>query len=90
MTRLPWVHIADVQGRLNAELIESFLEAHEIEVELVQEAVGRLIYPVEVDRLGQVQVFVPRERAQEALQLLQELGIEVRLFGPDGEIAHSE
>lgn len=80
MTSLPWVHIADVQGRLNAELIESFLKAHEIEVELIQEAVGRLIYPVEVDRLGQVQVFVPREQAREARELLQELEIEMTLF----------
>ncbi|MCS7011473.1 MAG: hypothetical protein N2049_07120 [Anaerolineales bacterium] len=84
MTALQWIHLADVQGRLNAELLASFLQAHEIEVELIQEAVGHLIYPVEVDSLGRVQIFVPKEQAHEARQLLSELEIDMTLFDAEG------
>jgi hypothetical protein len=46
------------------------LKASGIQVELFQEAVGHHIYPVTVDGLGRVQVFVPREKAAEAHQLI--------------------
>lgn len=70
MDDLKWKKVAEVQGRLDAELIESYLEAHGIDVELIQEAIGRSIYPVSVDGLGRVQVFVPMENIQEARELL--------------------
>ncbi len=73
MDELKWERIANVQGRLDADLIESYLEAHGIDVELIQEALGRSIYPVTIDHLGQVQVFVPKEKADEARELLQGL-----------------
>lgn len=62
--------LTEIHGRLEAELLESYLEAHGIDVELIQEAVGRTIYPVTVDGLGLVQVFVPKVRASEARELL--------------------
>lgn len=70
MDELKWERIADVQGRLDADLIESYLEAHGIDVELIQESLGRSIYPVTIDGLGRVQVFVPKEKAEEARELL--------------------
>ncbi len=72
MDDLKWKKVAEVQGRLDAELIESYLEAHGIDVELIQEAIGRSIYPVTVDGLGRVQVFVPMEKIEEARELLAE------------------
>ena len=70
MDDLKWKKVAEVQGRLDAELIESYLEAHGIDVELIQEAIGRSIYPVTVDGLGRVQVFVPMEKITDARELL--------------------
>ncbi len=72
MDTLKWERIIEVQGRLEAELLESFLEAHGIDVELFQESVGHSAYPVMVDGLGRVQVFVPKEKIQEARELLKE------------------
>ncbi len=72
MDTLKWERITEVQGRLEAELLESFLEAHGIDVELFQESVGHSAYPVMVDGLGRVQVFVPKEKIQEARELLKE------------------
>ena len=60
MDQLTYEILAEVFGRLEAELIESLLEAEGIDVELVQESVGHTIYPVSVDGLGRVQIFVPK------------------------------
>jgi hypothetical protein len=73
MDELKWERIAEVQGRLDADLIESYLEAHGIDVELIQESLGRSIYPVTIDGLGRVQVFVPKEKAEDARELLKGL-----------------
>jgi hypothetical protein len=72
MDKLKWELLTEVQGRLEADLIKSYLEAEEIEVELFQEAIGHHIYPVTIDGLGRVQIFVSKENAIEARQLLQE------------------
>jgi hypothetical protein len=70
MDKLTWEKLTEVSGRLNAELLESYLEANGIDVELVQEAIGRYIYPVSVDGLGLVQVFVPKDKLAEAQELM--------------------
>jgi putative signal transducing protein len=72
MDELTWEILTEVQGRLEAEFIKSYLEAHGIEVELFQESVGHHIYPVTIDGLGRVQIFVPKDQAAEARQLLEE------------------
>lgn len=72
MDELQWEVITEVQGRLEAEFIKSYLEAQGVEVELFQESIGHHIYPVMVDGLGRVQIFVPKEQAGEARRLLQE------------------
>ncbi len=70
MDTLKWVKLLEVYGRLDAELIESYLNAYGIEVALFQEAVGHHIYPTTVDGLAQVQIFVPGDSAEEARLLL--------------------
>ena len=72
MDELKWELLTEVQGRLEADLLKSYFESYGIDVELFQEAVGHHIYPVMVDGLGRVQLFVAKERAQEAHQLLEE------------------
>jgi hypothetical protein len=71
MDELKWEVLVEIQGRLKADLLESYLEANGIDVELIQESVGRTIYPVTVDGLGRVQVFVPKEKLDEARHLLE-------------------
>jgi hypothetical protein len=63
--------LTEVQGRLDATMIESYLEAQGIDVELIQESIGQSIYPVAVDGLGRVQIFVPIEKIDEALELMK-------------------
>jgi hypothetical protein len=71
MDQLTYEKLAEVQGRLEAEMIESLLEAEGIDVELVQESVGHTIYPVSIDGLGRVQIFVPKDKIHEAREWLK-------------------
>jgi hypothetical protein len=72
MDELKWELLTEVQGRLEADLLKSYFEAYGIDVELFQESVGHHIYPVTVDGLGRVQLFVSKEQAGEAQKLLSE------------------
>ena len=72
MDQLTWELLTEIEGRLEADLLQSYLEANDVPVELFQEAVGHHIYPVTMDGLGRVQVFVPKEKGQEARALLEE------------------
>lgn len=72
MDDLKWEVLTEVQGRLEAEFIKSYLESQGIEVELFQESIGHHIYPVMVDGLGRVQIFVPKEQTKEAQRILEE------------------
>jgi hypothetical protein len=72
MEEMKWEILTEVQGRLEAEFIKSYLEAQGIDVELFQESVGHHIYPVTIDGLGRVQIFVSKEQAADAHQLLDE------------------
>ncbi len=71
MGELKWEVLTEVQGRPEAEFLKSFLEAQGIEVELFQESVGQTM-GLTIDGLGTVQIFVPKEQAAEARQLLEE------------------
>jgi len=68
--------LTELHSRLEADLLESYLEANGIDVELVQESIGRNIYPVTVDGLGHVQVFVPIEKIKAAKKLLEKFNSE--------------
>lgn len=72
MDELKWEVLTEVQGRLEAEFLKSYLESQGFDVELFQESIGHHIYPVTIDGLGRVQIFVPKEQAKEAKQLLEE------------------
>ena len=72
MDELKWELLTEVQGRLEAEFLKSYLEASGIEIELFQESVGHHIYPVTINGLGRVQLFVAKEQAIEARKLLNE------------------
>ena len=72
MKDLTWELLTEVSGRMQADLLKSHLEAEGIEVELFQEAVGRHAYPVTVDGLGRVQVFVSKHQILAARQILAE------------------
>ena len=70
MDELKYQLLTEVNGRMQADLLRSYLEAEGIAVELFQEAVGHHIYPVLVDGLARVQIFVPKEQIEEARKLL--------------------
>jgi len=72
MDELKWELLTEVQGRLGAELLQTYFKAYGIDVELFQEAIGHHIYPVMIDGLGYVQLFVSKEQAGEAHKLLDE------------------
>ena len=72
MDELKWELLTEVQGRLEADLLKSYFEAYGIDIELFQESIGHHIYPVTVNGLGRVQLFVSKEQAREAHQLLDE------------------
>ena len=72
MDELKWERLTEVSGGPQADLLKSYLEAEGIEVELFQEAVGRHIYPVMVDGLGRVQVFVSKTQLREARKILEQ------------------
>lgn len=72
MNKLAYELLVEIQGRMEADLIKSYLEAYDVPVELFQESVGYNIYPVTIDGLGRVQLFVPKEKMKEARRLLEQ------------------
>jgi hypothetical protein len=72
MDELTWELLTETNGRLEADLLKSFLEANGVPVELFQESVGQHIYPVTIDGLGRVQVFIPKANHAEGRLLLEQ------------------
>ncbi|MCA1900277.1 MAG: hypothetical protein LDL50_06170 [Chloroflexi bacterium] len=73
MSEMKYELLAEVYGRMEAELIKSYLEAHGVAVELFQESIGQNIYPTTIDSLGNVQIFVEKEKMKTAASLLEEI-----------------
>jgi len=73
MNEMKWEKLTDIYGRLEADMLKSYLEAEGVPVELFQEAVGHHAFPTTIDGLGRVQLFVPKEKADEARKLLEAL-----------------
>jgi hypothetical protein len=71
MDDLKYEVLTEVQGRLEAEFLKSYLEAQGIDVELFQESVGQTM-GLTIDGLGTVQIFVPKDQAAEARQILDD------------------
>ena len=68
MDKLKYEKIGDANTRAEAEIIESFLEAEGIDVELIEESVSHSAYSITTLR---IEVFVPKEKAKLALKLLK-------------------
>jgi hypothetical protein len=74
LDKMQYEKIAELE-RPQADVIESFLEAEGIDVEIVEESVWKTSYST---TFHTVQIFVPREKVQQALALLEnfDLGLE--------------
>lgn len=72
MDELKWELLTEIQGRMEADVIKSYLEAEGVGVEIFQEAIGHHIYPVTIDGLGRVQLFVSKEQVGIAREILAE------------------
>jgi len=68
MDELKYEKIGEANSRSEAEVIESFLKAEGIDVELVEESVSHSAYVLPQAR---VEIFVPKEKAKQALKLLK-------------------
>lgn len=68
MDELTYEKIGEANSRVEAEVIESFLEAEGIDVELVEESISRTAYTLATAR---VDIFIPKDEVQRALKLLQ-------------------
>lgn len=72
MNGLNWVLLTEVYGRMEAELIQSLLQANEIGVKLFQEAAGgNYAYPTNVGKIASVQLFVPKSNLMDAKEILE-------------------
>ncbi len=70
MDEMKYERIAEVMGGGYAEMVQSYLEAEGIPVELIQDGVSRSIYATP---FAPVQVFVPKDQARRARELIREL-----------------
>jgi hypothetical protein len=68
MIDMQYVKLTEVNGRWKADIIESFLVAEGIEVQLIQDAVTHYLYKSPFDL---VQIFVPNKKVLEARELLK-------------------
>ncbi len=67
-----YVSIYTAYGQLAGEMIRLLLESRGIPAYISQESAG-LTYGLTIGRLGEVQVYVPAEKAEEAQKILQEM-----------------
>ncbi len=69
MDRKKWVVAAKIPGEFQAELIRGLLEAQGLNVYLSIEGAARAI-GITVGSLGEVDVMVPEEELEEALEII--------------------
>jgi hypothetical protein len=67
MDDLKYEKIGEANSRAEAEVIESFLKAEGIDVELVEESISHSAY---VLAQSLIEIFVPKEQLKQALDLL--------------------
>lgn len=68
MDEMKYEKLGEANSRAEAEVVESFLEAQGIDVELVEESISRSAYTLATAR---VEIFVPKELLEQALELLK-------------------
>lgn len=76
MSEMKYELLVELHSRMQADLLESYLEANGVDAELFQESVGHTAFPVTVDGLGLVQVFVPGDKLKTAKALLEKFNTE--------------
>ena len=69
MDDLKYELLTELSNFMEADLLKSYLDAHGIDTQLFQESVGRSSFPVTIELLGHVQVFVPSDKIKEAKEL---------------------
>jgi hypothetical protein len=67
LDQMRYQKLVTITGRWRAEIIESLLEAHGIDVELFQDSVSHSSY---VTTFSRVDIFVPRSKVKLARELL--------------------
>jgi hypothetical protein len=67
-----YTKVYTANGQLQAETIRIFLESFGIDARILQESAGA-VYGLTVGPMGETQVIVPEEQAQNALELLAEM-----------------
>ena len=70
MTEMTWEKLTKVYDRIEAEMMKAALEALEIPAELMQESVGGTI-PVSFGKFAEVQIFVPKDKLEDAQAWLE-------------------
>lgn len=70
MSDIQWIVVDTVAGIFQAEILRGLFEAQGIPVILSQEGAGQSVYPVTVGVLGEVQILVREQDAEEAQRLL--------------------
>ncbi len=80
MNEMRFEKVAEVNGRGEAEVIESFLEAEGFLVELIQDSLSHSSYVIP---WAMVQVFVPKRQARRARELLRPFHVVVELEPED-------
>ena len=69
MDELKYAMLTEVTGRWRADILENFLEAEGIDVELFQDSISHSAF---ASPFTGVQVFVPRDKIDQARQLLKD------------------
>jgi len=68
MDELKYEKIGEANSHAEADIIESFLKAEGIDAELFDESISHSAYSMAIAR---VQIFVPKEQAEQARELLK-------------------
>ena len=69
MDEMKYALLTEVIGNYKAEIIQNFLQAEGIDVVLIQDSLSQSTY---FNPFATVQIFVPKERIQQASELLKE------------------
>jgi len=68
MDEMKYAMLTEVTGRWRADILESFLEAEGIDVELIQDSISHSTF---ASPFTGVQVFVPKDKIDQARELLK-------------------
>ena len=72
-----WEYLDTIGGSVNADILKGLFEAQGIEVQLFQEAVGKIAYPGTFGLVNDVDVYVKASDLQRARELLDEINAQL-------------